>query len=136
MKESDFQFAQPFLTKIDFLDNVNFNYENEDVEVFNSFIINTSISENENSARVELILKVDYNQNKEFPFSLEAGMASYFRWEDNMRKESVDQFLKTNAPALLLSYLRPIVANITNSSRFPVYNIPFLNFQDSDNNDH
>lgn len=136
MKESNFQFAQPFLTKIDFLDNVNFNYENENVEVSNSFTINTSMSENENSARVELILKVDYNQNKEFPFKLEAGIASYFRWEDDVKKELVDQFLKTNAPALLLSYLRPIVASVTNSSRFPVYNIPFFNFQDSDNDDN
>lgn len=44
--------------------------------------------------------------------------------------EISEAMLKCNAPALLLSYMRPIVANITNVSKFPVYNLPFVNFQE------
>ena len=40
----------------------------------------------------------------------------------------VDQLLRQNAPALLLSYLRPTVAQITSSSEFETFDIPFVNF--------
>ena len=32
------------------------------------------------------------------------------------------------APSLLLSYLRPIVAQVTSASKYGTYNIPFVNF--------
>lgn len=41
--------------------------------------------------------------------------------------ETVGECLNVNAPALLLSYMRPIVANITSSSIFPAYHLPFVN---------
>lgn len=42
--------------------------------------------------------------------------------------------INTSAPAPLLGYMRPIVASITNSSKYPAYNLPFINFlNDSDN---
>ena len=56
-------------------------------------------------------------------------MASDFKWED-LDEKTVDSMLNLNAPALLLSYMRPIVANITNSSKFPTYNLPFINFKE------
>ena len=40
----------------------------------------------------------------------------------------VDKLLNQNAPSLLLSYIRPIVVQITAASPFPTYNIPFMNF--------
>ena len=38
--------------------------------------------------------------------------------------------LEKNAQALLIGYLRPIVANITNVSKFPAYNLPFINLNE------
>ena len=62
------------------------------------------------------------------PFELEIKVASDFKWDDSLSDEKVEYMLNTNAPALLLSYMRPIVANITNASKIPAYNLPFINF--------
>ena len=56
-------------------------------------------------------------------------MSSDFEWED-MDESMIDTMLHINAPALLLGYMRPIVATITNSSKYPVYNLPFINFNE------
>lgn len=53
----------------------------------------------------------------------------HLKWEE-MDKKIIESMLRMNAPALLLGYMRPIVANITNSSNFPVYNLPFLNVKE------
>ena len=34
--------------------------------------------------------------------------------------------------ALLSSYMRPVVANLTNSSAFPAYNLPFIKFSNGE----
>ena len=56
-------------------------------------------------------------------------MVSGFTWND-LDDEMVDTLLRQNAPALLLSYARPIIASITNASKFPTYNIPFFDFSE------
>lgn len=40
----------------------------------------------------------------------------------------IDRLLNQNAPSLLSSYLRPIVAQVTSASKYGTYNIPFVNF--------
>ena len=39
-------------------------------------------------------------------------------------------YLNQNAPAVLLGYLRPIVAMITAASPFSAYNLPLINFRE------
>lgn len=51
---------------------------------------------------------------------------SAFRWDNEVENE--DLLLKQNAPALLFSYIRPIIATITASSKYPAYDLPFVNF--------
>ena len=53
------------------------------------------------------------------------------KWNSELEDSKVNSFLNQNAPALLLSYARPIISMITNASRFPAYNIPFINFADA-----
>lgn len=62
-------------------------------------------------------------------FKLRIKVASDFKWED-LDEKTAESMLNLNAPALLLGYMRPIVANITNSSNFPAYNLPFINFKE------
>ena len=57
---------------------------------------------------------------------IENHMVSVFTGND--LDEQIDNLLRKNAPALLLSYARPLIASITNASKFPTYNIPFLDF--------
>lgn len=75
------------------------------------------------------MLELKVGMDKAAPFKLWIKVASDFVWEE-LPKEVLDIMLNCNAPALLLGYMRPIVANVTNSSKFPTYNLPFMNFKE------
>lgn len=128
MKPSKFQFLNPYLKEVHFVVNQNFDPTTEEVDMKNSFDIQVKKSENENRANVELGLETNVD-NENAPFILKIKIASDFKWED-LDDKAVDSMLELNAPALLLGYMRPIVANITNSSNFPAYNLPFVNFKE------
>ena len=129
MKPSKFQFLNPYLEEVYFAANAYFqsDVETNQVEMQNVFHINVKRSKDANRANVELILESNLD-NEEAPFKLRIKVASDFKWED-LNEEVVDSMLNLNAPALLLGYMRPIVAGITNSSNFPAYNLPFYNFK-------
>ena len=127
MKASNFQFLNPYLEEMFFAGNDNFDM-NEDIEMENSFNVQVNKDKENRRAKVELVLETNVNV-EDAPFRMRVKVASDFKW-DNLDDESVEAMLKCNAPALLLSYMRPIVANITNVSKFPVYNLPFVNFQE------
>lgn len=126
MKTSNFQFLSPYLVELSFIVNPDYDKENTSIEIQNSFSVQIDRSESENLARVELILESNM-ENYDAPFRVKARVASDFKWED-LDDEAVEAMLNLNAPALLLGYMRPIVANVTNSSCFPAYNLPFINF--------
>ena len=55
--------------------------------------------------------------------------AALFRWNpEKVDAEHSEKLLKQNAPALLLSYLRPTISLITSASPYAAYDIPFMNF--------
>lgn len=131
MKKSDFQFVRPYLQKLVFLENDQFDMdteEAEEIEMHNTFSIQVNKSTEEPLAVVTLNFEMNKDEKKA-PFKIEASISSLFRWQ-MMNDEQVNRMLRINAPAMLLSYLRPIISQITNSSKFPVYDLPFLNFAD------
>lgn len=130
MRQSEFQFLNPYLTEIQFSVNPDFSTKstNDNIEIQNTFSTKIKKSKEENRANVELTLESNKN-NDTAPFKLKISVASDFKW-NNLDEKTLDSMLSRNAPALLLSYMRPIVANITNSSKFPAYNLPFMNFKD------
>lgn len=77
---------------------------------------------------VELILKLG-ESSLNTPFEIEARELAIFKWEKDYEESNINILLSQNAPALLLSYLRPIIANVTSASQFSAYNIPFINFK-------
>ena len=130
MKSSKFQFLNPYLEEVYFTINPEYAPDaNEgEIEMQNSFNVQVAQSKSQNRANVKLTLETNA-ENEKAPFKLRITMASDFEWED-MDEKTIDSMLRLNAPALLLGYMRPIVANITNSSSFPVYNLPFFNFKE------
>lgn len=128
MKSSKFQFLNPYLEEVKFKINPEFNADDGEIKMHNSFEVSIKKYENKNKANVELLLETNLD-NEKAPFKLSIRVASDFKWED-LDKKTVDSMLNQNAPALLLSYMRPIVANITNSSNFPAYNLPFVSFKE------
>lgn len=127
MNESKFQFINPYLLELNFEVNKDFAPDDEEIGMENSFNIQVAKSNTENRANVELILEIN-KTNENAPFKIKARIASDFKWE-NLEEHQAEKLLETNAPALLLGYLRPIIASITNSSNFPSYNLPFMNFK-------
>lgn len=129
MKESNFQFTDPSLVFMKFQENKEFSIEKgKEIEIQTELrVSNTKISENE--AVVELQINLG-DEGEKSPFYLETVFMAKFKWVPDLEEIKINLFLNQNAPALLLSYARPIISMTTNASHFPAYNIPFINFAD------
>lgn len=132
MTESNFRFHPPYLTAMDFV--INQSHQQEKDEVFPiSLFLQTKVSRDSGScdANVELTVKINYDdkgvRETDAPFWINVSYCSRFSWDNSVPEEMVDRLLQVNAPSVLLSYIRPLVAQITSSSPFPAYDIPFLN---------
>lgn len=130
--ESVFQFTNPALLKLDFKVNDEFdNGKKKEIKINLKVETKVSRGENEDNAFVELCVTVGEDTDK-VPFYVYAVEGANFRWEkERYSEEEIHRLLQQNAPALLLSYLRPTIANITGASQYGSYNIPFMNFRES-----
>lgn len=128
MKLSEFQFSNPILKHIEFSKNDHYEEEN-----FDSLSIGSKTeiekSNEKNSANVSLYLKLGA-QDSTSPFDLKIIMSADFQWSDDINN-NIDVLLSTNAPAVLLSYIRPIIALITSQAGLQTINIPFVNFTEN-----
>lgn len=130
MKQSSFQFANPILTKLQFQLNSNFQPP-ESGEVEMETELNTKIPKelSSGSAVVTLRISIAKKAGANSPFSLEAEMKSHFLWNpEELDAKQAEKLLSQNAPALLLGYLRPIIAETTQKANLPPYHLPFMDF--------
>ena len=125
MNRSKFQFSNPELEKIEFLVNQNFNEEKYNGIAMQSNVEVQMLDGDE--AVVKLTLSIG-NSTDSQPFSICVKMGASFTWDKSVEIEKAKQLLNINAPAVLLSYIRPIVSSMTNSSKYPTLNIPFIDF--------
>ena len=132
LMESLFQFTNPILTDLEIHLNEGFNGKNnEEVKMITNMSFKVFQKENINEATVSLTVEIgEINDNT--PFYIKSKEEADFKWDDSINDIMLDRLLNQNAPSLLLSYLRPIIAQITNASKYGVYNIPFINFTKSD----
>ena len=130
MKQSSFQFSDPFLKDISFSINEDFSppADGVSIEIETEVEVHPS-KEDGRSALVNIHISLGRSAESA-PFTLSMTMAAVFRWEEPFSKEAVDKLLSKNAPALLIGYARPIIAMVTNASPFPAYNLPFINLKD------
>lgn len=130
MKESSLKFTNPSVTHLVFDINPECN-EKDSVSITNTFNVEVSKSKDkdENEAVVQLnIIIGDKDFSKGVPFYFDITIGAMFSWDDAYDDETLQTLLSKNAPALLLGYARPIIANITESSPIPAYHMPFYNF--------
>lgn len=128
LKESGFQFLNPRIKYTEFIVNDDF-----DSSLYKGIDVSCKKEEKRlesNSAQVDLIVTIG-SKAKEAPFFINIRISSLFEWEYGMSENNVEKLLNQNALAMLISYLRPYVANITSSAGFNPYHIPFINFQDA-----
>lgn len=123
MKESLFQFTNPKLEAIEYRLNPDFDKDNiNDLSIGSKTIIHKRSS----NATVSLFLFVG-NETNEYPFFIKLIISAEFKW-DSEKIVKLDDFLTINAPSMLLSYARPIIALLTAQSGLPALNLPFMNF--------
>ena len=127
MKQSNFQFSDPNLIHLNF--HINDDFDSND---FESIKIDGSTrvlkSKENNVSIVEFTLKIG-EEDRNSPFYIEAVMKADFKWDEKLDAKIVENMLSINAPSLIVGYMRPIIANITNMSQYPIFNLPFLNMQ-------
>ncbi len=128
MEQSNFQFDNPHLVELSFIENNEFQSNENELAMKNSFRVQIKRSSIANCAVVALAVEISFEDGKG-PFQLKIRLESNFKWK-KMEEDILEKMLKCNAPALLLSYMRPIISNITSASKFPTYNLPFVNFSE------
>ena len=124
LKESKFKFEKPILKRFSFNENEAFE-KKEELKI--EIELDKEIERKEKTGGVSVILKT-VNSN-EIPFFIEIEMYSKFIWEEELTEEEIINALEINAPSLLISYIRPLVALVTGSSKYPAWNIPFLDMR-------
>ncbi len=126
--KSTFQFTNPTLKEVVFKLNPGFvNEENKEIQVQMNLSVGINNSDCSNEASVELTCELGEDSNH-FPFKIRITEQANFRWESDVSDKEAKQMLNMNAPAMLLSYIRPMVAQITAATPYGPYNIPFFNF--------
>lgn len=134
MEKSKLQFSPPILKSSYLSINDEFIKNNtpesmNNIEIPFKYQIDHSDIE-DCSTFVKFTITVGEESDK-YPFIAQVEMLSQFSWEKNYT-DKVDNLLEVNAPALLLSYSRPIISMLTSMTPFPPYHIPFLNFTKQD----
>ena len=129
MKKSHFQLKeQPKILKLNFDGNPNYKNKKStslELEIDTKFEKNDELQE----AVVFLHIKInDKELNEKIPFYLEAMITGSFVWK-NESDEIINNFLETNAPSILLSFMRPVISNIITYAGYPPYLIPFLDLR-------
>lgn len=127
IKNSEFQFGRPMITKMKFKLNENYKPSEETGYKFN---INRSINKTtDNQAIVEVTWSTTIKEGSVNPkYEIEVAMASNFMWSNMVSEEMRDELLNYNAVSLLLGYIRPVVSIVTSNSVEPL-DIPFVNLK-------
>lgn len=126
MQTSSLKFSDPRLERLEFYINDDFDAEN-----FNGIQIANDVTKllhdsngGINTATMQLSLFIGDKESS--PFYIIIKMSADFYCDDT---KLFNKLIDTNAPALLLSYSRPIVSLITAQSKYPSFDIPFINFK-------
>jgi len=131
MKMSSFKINSHRLKSTDFALNPDFKAEGS-VEL--KIDVNKTISKHAEKPMAEVTLKVSLFKDKpDAPFECTVVYQGLFSWEKDVPAEKVEQYLKCNAAALLYSYVRPLITQLTAMSNLPVLTLPFMNFIEDEN---
>ena len=133
LKESRFQLVgKPKITKILFETNKEFVFKDKvQLEMNNNIHIIKNSDEQKNDSIIVLNIGIFASKNlSDVPFRLDLEIEGHFMWDDKLTDDAfqLDSMLKQNAPAILYSYLRPIITLITVEANMPPLVIPLMNF--------
>ena len=126
MKESFFKLRSQFTEEIIFKKNSDF----KDRKIKLKFSHRLEMKNiDEGSSNVILIFNIFTEEElAESPFFISITQSGKFEYPSNLDKNNLENLLNINAPAVLLSYIRGIISQITAFSGYPALIIPLMNF--------
>ena len=130
MKESFFKLISRSTEEIIFKKNDKYQAPKEGISV--EFNFNTEvIKRKKNQAEISFTF-ILFNEEKleEVPFYLSITEKGEFAWDENASEDIIERLLEKNAPAILLSYMRSMISQITAFSGYPALIIPLINFNE------
>lgn len=135
IKQSEFQFTNPLLMEMHFSINKEYLAQLDDDALSTPLKMNVTRKDTEESDAntAFVLLSVDVGKDgADFPYHIAVTMGANFRWTPSLPKDMVEPLLSRNAPALLLGYIRPYIAQITEASPVGAVHIPYMNFAPQD----
>lgn len=131
MKESFFKFRRPLIKDIHY--ELSDNYTPDKETRIGSKLTTSFAKDNEMPrAIVKLHIDLGSSESENSPFSLSLTSYAEFHWDSDSSEEKINKLLQQNAPALLLSYARPVISTITANSGLQ-YDMPFIDFTSNRN---
>lgn len=91
--------------------------------------LDVKINKSDKEAVVSIDFKVGSKEQEIYPFFIQVGINGLFSYDDEEAEGiEFEDFLKTNAIAILFPYLRQIVSSLTSqSNEFPTFILPVMN---------
>ena len=133
MKESSLQFSNPRIEGVIFKIKEYIQDFEDDIPI--DIQINVEKAEQECLALVRLNIIVGElnDEEKELKHSLyfNGVCSAKFRWKKDINN-NIDDMLRINGGAVLLSYIRPILASLTMQAGMKPLHLPFINFKEVD----
>lgn len=127
MKESSFQLTEQKITKIDYKANKNFKFSGALNIEYDINVLSTLIEDGIGIVSLEVGV-FNKKEFEEVPFVINISIDGEFAWDSSIKEDDLKILLEINAPAILLSYLRPFVSQITLFSGNPPLILPLINF--------
>ncbi|MCK5157052.1 MAG: protein-export chaperone SecB [Spirochaetales bacterium] len=128
MKISNFQLKDHRLINVEY--NLNRNFSNPkgtiSLDISSEIVVNR-ISKNEATVQFTLFVFKDQKM-EEVPFKIKTVHEGNFIWDDSYEEDFTQKLLHYNAPAILLSYDRSIISQMTAYSGLPPLLIPLIDF--------
>lgn len=126
MERSNLQFTNPHINKVDFRVN---DYEPDTDNMPISIEVKCEIGQIEREAIVTLDLyvgKINENNKITTSFYFHGKISADFSWNNEIKNP--EKMLKVSGGTVLLSYIRPLLANLTVQAGMKPLNLPFINF--------
>ena len=126
MKESNFQLKEQRLLSLKY--DFNESFESDSMQLDISSNIEIAKNEEKQIAFVKLTMNVfSTKEIKDVPFKISVTNRGVFSWKD-YDEQALETLLNYNAPAILLSYQRSVISQITAFSSITPLILPLFDF--------
>jgi len=127
MKKSKFQIINQRLLSVEY--QINDAYQKEEIEL--KIRSNVQIKRDDEKSIAEVILTIFVFPDEDIsnvPFTMIISNKGIFEWSADYDNVTIEKLLKSNAPAILMSYMRSVVSQLTSFSSFPPLILPLFDF--------